>query len=54
MNTRNWIFIKGSRQSRSDEEREDMEEELIDRFGDIRRKKFGTLLEVAALKAQST
>ena len=36
----------------SDEEREDMEEELIDRFGDSP-KKVGTLLEVAALKARA-
>ena len=36
----------------SDEEREDMEEELIDRFGDPP-KKVGTLLEVAALKARA-
>ena len=36
----------------SDEEREDMEEELIVRFGDSP-KKVGTLLEVAALKARA-
>ena len=36
----------------SDEERKDMEEELIDRFGDSP-KKVGTLLEVAALKARA-
>ena len=36
----------------SDEEREDMEEELIDRFGDPP-KKVGTFLEVAALKARA-
>ena len=37
----------------SEEELEDMTEELIDRFGDSP-KKVGTLLEVAALESKST